>query len=65
MRYLIMNNEDGEVFQSNKEPNETAVEAIDQGLISIIRFENGQFETAAVHAHDDSRSLSWGPLEEK
>ena len=67
MKFLIIDNEDGEVWQVERHDDfpQNVLRDIDAGYISIIRFENGQFQTAAVHAQDDSRSISWGPLEEK
>ena len=64
MRYLIMQS-DGELYQTHAtfDPSGATVD-IAEGTVTVLRFHEGNFEVASVHAQDDSRSLTWAPIEE-
>lgn len=47
MKYLYLQ-EDGDISQSNEEPTADYCSNINNGVLSIIRFERGSFESAAV-----------------
>jgi len=61
MNYLHID-EDGGLAQTQDEPSDEVIDLIDQSALIVVRFSNGKFESAAVHAVDDTRSLVWNPV---